>query len=91
MLKNKFLPCALLALSPAVFAAPPSAGSQMQQIPPVPIQRPAEPGIDFKPVSPTAIAAPDREKIIVNRLRMTGAKVYSEADLLAVTGFQGRQ
>jgi hemolysin activation/secretion protein len=88
MLKSKFFPCALLALSPAVFAAPPSAGSQMQQIPPVPIQRPAEPGIDFKPVSPTAIAEPDRAKIRVNRLRVTGAKAYSEADLLAVTGFQ---
>jgi hemolysin activation/secretion protein len=88
MIKSKFFPCALLALSPAVFAAPPSAGSQMQQIPPVPIQRPAEPGIDFKPVSPTAIAAPDSAKIRVNRLRVTGSKAYSEADLLAVTGFQ---
>jgi hemolysin activation/secretion protein len=72
----------------ADLAAPPSAGSQMQQIPPVPIQRPAEPDIDFKPVSPTSIAAPDSEKIRVNRLRVTGAKAYSEADLLAVTGFQ---
>ncbi|HEY5580555.1 MAG TPA: ShlB/FhaC/HecB family hemolysin secretion/activation protein [Rhodoferax sp.] len=88
MLKNKFLPCALLALSPAVFAEAPSAGSQMQQIPPVPIQRSAEPGIDFKPVSPTAMAAPDSARIKVNRLRVTGAKAYSEADLLAVTGFQ---
>ncbi|MHB8948553.1 MAG: ShlB/FhaC/HecB family hemolysin secretion/activation protein [Rhodoferax sp.] len=88
MLKNKFIPCALLALSPAVFAAPPDAGSQMQQIPPAPIQRPAEPGIDFKPISPAAIAAPDKARITVNQLRVTGAKVYSEADLLAITGFK---
>ncbi len=88
MSKNKFLPCALLALSPAVFAAPPDAGSQMQQIPPAPIQRPAEPGIDFKPISPAAIAAPDKARITVNQLRVTGAKVYSEADLLAITGFK---
>ncbi|NDP38542.1 MAG: ShlB/FhaC/HecB family hemolysin secretion/activation protein [Rhodoferax sp.] len=88
MLKNKFIPCALLALSPAVFAAPPDAGSQMQQIPPAPIQRPAEPGIDFKPISPAAMAAPDNARITVNQLRVTGAKVYSEADLLAITGFK---
>ena len=88
MLKSKFFPCALLALSPAVFAAPPSAGSQLQQIPPVPIQRPAAPGIDFKPVSPAAIAAPDSARITVNQLRVTGAKAYSEADLLAITGFK---
>jgi len=34
------------------------------------------------------MAAPDSARIKVNRLRVTGAKAYSEADLLAVTGFQ---
>ena len=90
MLKNKFLPCVLLALSPAVFAAPPpSAGSQMQQIPPVPMPEKVVPKIEQQqPRSPSAMVAPDSARIRVNRLRVTGAKAYSEADLLAVTGFQ---
>ncbi len=89
MLKNNFFPCALLALSPVVFAAtPPSAGSQMQQIPPAPIQQNAFPNIDVKAAGAPAASESDSEKIIVNRLQVTGSKAYSEADLLAVTGFR---
>ncbi len=88
MLSPKFLPCTLLALSPLVFAAPPlSAGSQMQQIPPPPIQQSTMPRIEVKPVASEASADTDRAKIIVNRLLVTGAKAYAEADLLAQTGF----
>ena len=92
MLKNKFLPYALLAVSPAVFAAPPLGAGNMQQIPQIPAQQQAVPALEAKPVSPAGMTAPDNSRIIVNRLRITGAKVYSEADLLAVTGFQpGRE
>lgn len=89
MLKNKLLPYALLALSPAVFAQqPPGAGSQMQQIRPVPIPQKAPPHVDAKPASAAAVAAAESVKIIVRSLRVTGAKAYAEADLLALTGFQ---
>lgn len=89
MLKNKFLPYALLVVGPAVFAAqPPLGAGSLQQIPQIPTQQQVVPALDVKPASPAGVAAPDRSRIIVNRLLITGAKVYSEADLLAVTGFQ---
>jgi len=88
MTKNRFLPYALLALSQTVFAQqPPTAGSQMQQIPPSPAPQKFEPKLDVVPraIPPTTEA--DTVKILVRSLAVTGAKVYSEADLLAITGF----
>lgn len=89
MLKNKFFPFALLALSQSVFAQqPPSAGSQLRQIPPAPVQQKIAPKIEVQQGAAPAIPATDSQKIIVNRLNVTGAKTYSEAELLAVTGFK---
>ena len=89
MFKNKLLPFALLALSQSVFAQqPPSAGSQIQQIPPSPTPQKAVPKISIEPSIEPATAASDAVKIIVNSLRVTGARAYSEAELLAVTGFK---
>jgi len=83
------LPCAVLALSNGVFAAePPSAGNQMQQIPPVPMLEKVIPKIDLQPSQTPAMVAADRVKILVNRLQVTGAQAYSEPTLLAVTGFK---
>jgi len=89
MLKNKYLPFALLALSQGVFAVePPSAGSQIQQIPPTQLPQKEVPKVEFRqPASPT-IQGSDNVKIIVKQLKITGAQAYSEAELLAVTGFQ---
>ena len=89
MLKNHFLPLALLALSPGVFAQQlPSAGSQSQQIPPAPTPQKAAPVIRIEPSAAPATPAADAVKITVNRLQVTGAQVYSEAELLALTGFK---
>ncbi len=89
MFKNKVLPFAILALSQSVFAQqPPSAGSQLQQIPPLPIPQKAAPKIGIEPSTEPATAASDAVKITVNSLRVTGARVYPEADLIALTGFK---
>lgn len=89
MLKNKLFPCALLVLSQSVLAQqPPSAGSQMLQIPPVPTPQKEVPQVQVQPGSAAAMAASDSVKINVNALRLTGAQAYAEADLLALTGFQ---
>lgn len=88
MLKNKFFPLALLAFSHGVFAAePPSAGSQMQQIPPAPVPQKTAPKVEIKPGSAPTISGAESVKIIVKRLNVSGAQAYSEAELLAVTGF----
>lgn len=93
MLNTKLVPFALLALSQSVFAQqPPSAGSQMQQIPRVSTPQKVAPKVEMAPVREPSTAATADQKITVNQLRVTGAKAYSEADLLALTGFQsGRE
>lgn len=89
MIRNKFLPFALLALSQSVFAQqPPSAGSQIQQIPPSPTPQKAAPTIRIEPGAAPATPASDTVKITVNRLQVTGARVYPEAELVALTGFK---
>ena len=88
MFKTKLLPLALLALSQGAFAQqPPSAGSQLQQIPPSPVPPKAAPGIRIEPSAAPASAASDAVKITVNRLQVTGARTYPEAELVALTGF----
>ncbi|ART47096.1 peptide transporter [Acidovorax carolinensis] len=89
MFKNKILPFALLALGQTVFAQQlPSAGSQIQQIPPTPIPQKTAPAVRIEPSSAPATEASDAAKIMVNHLQVTGARVYPEAELLALTGFQ---
>ena len=88
MLKIKLLPLALLAFSHSVFAQQlPGAGSQIQQLPQTPVPQKAPPEIRIEsgiaPVKPGAVES----KILVNTLRITGAKAYSEAELLALTDF----
>ena len=88
MFNTKLLPFALLALSPSLFAQqPPSAGSQIQQIPAAPVPQKAAPTIRIEPISTPATPASDAAKIVVNSLQVTGAKTYSEAELVALTGF----
>jgi hemolysin activation/secretion protein len=89
MLKNKLIPCALLVLGHGAFAAqPPTAGSQMQQIPPTPMPQIVAPRFEVQPGNVPASTATDSVSITVNSLRVTGAKAYSEAELLALTGFK---
>lgn len=88
MFNLKLLPLAMLVLSPAAFAATPlGVGGQMQQIPPPPQPQTVAPAFEVKPTGQPAPAPQDDAKIIVNRLQVTGAQVYTEARLLEVTGF----
>ena len=88
MFKIKLLPLAMLVMCPAAFAATPlNAGGQMQQIPPSPQPQPMAPALEVKPASQPVATQQDTAKIVVNRLQVTGAQVYTEARLLAVTGF----
>jgi hemolysin activation/secretion protein len=89
MSKTKLLPFALLALSHGVFAQqPPSAGSQMQQIPPQSLPQSLAPRFEVRQASAPASPAADSARIRVQSLRVTGAQVYSEDILLATTGFR---
>ncbi len=88
MLKIIIIALVLSASSQSVLADPlPSAGGQMQQIPPTPILRKAVPTIRVEqPVAPVVPMA-DERRIRVKSLRVTGQTLHSEAELLAITGF----
>jgi hemolysin activation/secretion protein len=90
LLNKSFFPYTLLILSQSALAVPPpSAGSQMQQLPPVPIPQKIEPKIEIQPTesSPAVPPASENYKMRVKSLRIVGAQVYSEAELLTMLGF----
>ena len=89
--KIKLLPLALLALSQSLYAQQlPNAGSQMQQIPPAPMLQTAPPEIRIERGTAPVLSGVNEAKILVRSLRVTGAKAYSEAELIAITGFTPR-
>ena len=88
MSKIRLFIVALLALSQSAFAqTPPSAGGQLQQIPPSPIPQRAIPEIRIEQGGAPVIPAADNVKFLVNSLHVTGQALYSEAELVAITGF----
>ncbi len=87
-MQKKFMTFALLTLSSGVFAAQfPSGGSQLQQIPPSPSLQKAEPEIRVEQNQVPVTPATDSAKIQVNSLHLTGQSLYSESELLGLTGF----
>jgi hemolysin activation/secretion protein len=88
MLKSATLIAALLALSASAFAQiPPSSGSLIQQIPPAPVPQRAIPEIRVEPSGAPALPGSDSVRFPVKSLHVTGQTLYSESELLAVTGF----
>lgn len=82
------IPFALLALSQGILAQQlPGAGSQFQQLPPVPVPQKAAPEIRIQQGAAPVRSAPSTAKILVKSLQVTGSRVYSEAELMALTGF----
>ncbi len=71
----------------AVAQIPPSSGSQIQQIPPAPIPQRAIPEIRIEKGDAPAIPGADSIRFPVRSLRVTGQALYSEAELVAITGF----
>ena len=91
--KNRTSPCLLFCLlissTPALWAQqPPTAGSQLQQIPPTPSLPPKAPQIRFEQGQQAPSPLPDQTSIRVDTLRITGAQVFTEAVLLEASGFK---
>jgi len=92
MSNTKFFTATLfLALSQGAFAqipTPPPLGGRIQQIPPAPApERKAIPDIRIEQGTTPAVPGSDQARILVNSLRVTGQTLYSEAELVAITGF----
>ena len=88
--KSGIFAVALLALSQGVFAQPaivPGSGFQLQQIPPAPVPQKAIPDIRIEQRGAPAIPGADSVRFPVRSLRVTGQTLYTEAELIAITGF----
>ena len=88
MLHIKLVPLALMALTQTVAAQTPGAAGQFQQIPPAPVIPKAAPNVRIEHNGAPATPASDQVKVLVRSLRVTGARAYTEAQLLALTGFK---
>lgn len=97
MLTKQWTPCLLLLVAQGAWAQTlPSAGAQMQQVPPSPT-KPDHGSVDL-PTSPDPIRVQPQLAPVqtgasatvftLQRLQVTGATVYAEADLLKVAGFE---
>jgi hemolysin activation/secretion protein len=96
MLKLSVCTAAILAVlttSQNAFSQPvPSAGGlaggQIQQIPPSPLLQKSIPEIRVQKHGAPASSAPSGIKVLVKSLHVTGETKFSEAELIAVAGFQ---
>jgi hemolysin activation/secretion protein len=87
-LKKTLLALTMLVLSHDLLAQQlPGAGSQIQQLPPVPVPQKAAPEIRIQEGSAPGKAAPGTATILVKSLQVTGSRAFSEAELLGLTGF----
>lgn len=87
MLRSSLVVAALLATGQNAYAQQPPAGGGLQQIPPAALpQRPA-PDIRIERPEPSMDAAAEGTRIRVDALRVTGATLFTEAELVAATGF----
>lgn len=83
------IPCLLAISAPAVWAQlPPSAGSQLQQIPQTPRLQPKTPEIRIQQGEQAQRPLTDQTTVKVDTLRITGAQAFTEAVLLEASGFK---
>jgi hemolysin activation/secretion protein len=86
-LNNTFLPLALLALSQGAFSQQPPSGGILLPSPSAPTLPSAAPQIRIEPRATPPAPAAEQARIRVDTLRITGAQLYPEPELLALTGF----
>ena len=87
MIRTSLIAAALLAAGQNAYAQQPPVGGQLQQIPPAALpQRPA-PDIRIERPEAQMDAAAEGTRIRVDALRVTGATLFPEAELVAATGF----
>lgn len=89
MKKISFLPLALLVLGQSALAQQqPGAGTLLQQLPQSPTAQPAAPAIRIEQATAPSALGESSVRVVVEVLHVTGAQIFSEAELVAVTGFQ---
>jgi hemolysin activation/secretion protein len=88
MTKSKLIPLLLLTLSQGAFAQQvPNAGSLLQQLPPQQTPQETAPKIRIEEATAATPQGSETASILVNTLQVTGARAYSETELVAVARF----
>ena len=87
MLRTSLMAAALLATGQNVHAQQPPASGQLQQIPPAAVPLRPAPDIRIERPESSADAVAEGSRIRVDVLRVTGATLFTEAELVAATGF----
>lgn len=87
MLRSSLIVAALLATGQNAWAQQPPIGGQLQQVPPAAVPRRPAPDIRIERPDPAVDAVAEGSSIRVDALRVTGATLFTEAELVAVTGF----
>ena len=88
MFKPRYLAFAILATTQAAQAQTvPSAGTQLQQLPPRPLTEKPAPDLDFEHSTPVVDTSESGTSILVTALHVTGHTAFPESELLAATGF----
>ncbi len=92
MLKQTLLTAAFLAASHGACAQQAvGAGGQLQQIPPVQAPEKIAPRLRVEPPASPGAVEPGGPTTEVRSLRVTGQTVFSEAELIAASGFTGER
>lgn len=87
-MKNRLIPLLLLTISPGLLAQEiPGAGSQLRQLPPPPAPRQSQPEIRIEQADAAPSSAQGAATVVVDQLLVTGNRVHSAAELVAVAGF----
>ena len=71
----------------ALAQQPPTAGSQLQQIPTLPTVQTSKPDLQVNADPPQTAAEGDGTKVVVKRLQIAGATGIDESDLIRASGF----
>ncbi|WP_332676577.1 ShlB/FhaC/HecB family hemolysin secretion/activation protein [Brevundimonas sp.] len=88
MLRFGLIAAALLATGQSAYAQQaPRPGGQLQQIPPATLPLRSVPDIQIERPEAPVDAVAEGTRIRVNALRITGATLFPEAELIAATGF----
>jgi len=83
MLRSSLIAAALVATGQSAYAQQPPVAGQLQQIPPTAVRGSPAPGIRIERPDPSVDAVAEGASIRVDALRVTGATLFTEAELVA--------
>ena len=88
MTKSRLLPLLLLTFGQGAFAQQvPNAGSLLQQLPPQQSPQEAAPKIRIEEATAATPPGSETASILVNALQVTGARAYTQSELVAIAHF----